>query len=95
MEVEVGDRVRIYMLNVGPNDVSSTHVIGAIFDRVWYEGNLKNEMHGMQTVLLGSSNGAVLEFIVSEEGHYVLVDHEMADMQKGAAGLFIAKPKSK
>ncbi len=95
MEVEVGDRVRIYMLNVGPNDVSSTHIIGAIFDRVWYEGNLQNEMHGMQTVLLGSSNGAVLEFIVSEPGHYVLVDHEMADMQKGAAGIFIAKPKSK
>lgn len=95
MEVEVGDRVRLYMLNVGPNDVSSTHVIGAIFDRVWYEGNLKNEWHGMQTVLLGASNGAVLEFIVAEPGHYVLVDHEMADMQKGAAGLFITKPESK
>lgn len=95
MEVEVGDRVRLYMLNVGPNDVSSAHVIGAIFDRVWYEGNLENEWKGMQTVLLGSSNGAVMEFIVPEPGHYVLVDHEMADMQLGAMGLFIAKPKSK
>lgn len=94
MEVEVGDRVRLYMLNVGPNDVSSAHVIGGIFDRVYYEGNLKNEWHGMQTVLLGASNGAVMEFIVSEPGQYVLVDHEMADMQKGAAGVFIAKPKS-
>lgn len=94
MEVEVGDRVRLYMLNVGPNDVSSTHVIGGIFDRVWYEGNLKNEWRGMQTVLLGASNGAVMEFIVSEPGEYVLVDHEMADMQKGAAGKFIAKPKA-
>ncbi len=94
MEVEVGDRVRLYMLNVGPNDVSSAHVIGGIFDRVYYEGNLKNEWHGMQTVLLGASNGAVMEFIVSEPGEYVLVDHEMADMQKGAAGVFIAKPKS-
>ena len=94
MEVEVGDRVRLYMLNVGPNDVSSAHVIGAIFDRVWYEGNLENEWKGMQTVLLGSSNGAVMEFIVPEPGHYVLVDHEMADMQLGAKGLFIAKPKS-
>lgn len=94
IEVEVGDRVRLYMLNVGPNDVSSAHVIGAIFDRVWYEGNLENEWKGMQTVLLGSSNGAVMEFIVPEPGHYVLVDHEMADMQLGAKGLFIAKPKS-
>jgi hypothetical protein len=45
---------------VGPNDQASTHVIGAIFDRVWYEGNPRNEMRGMQTVLIGSSNGAVL-----------------------------------
>lgn len=88
-EVAKGDRVRLYMLNVGPNDVASTHVIGAIFDRVWYEGNLENEWRGMQTVLLGASNGAVMEFIVPEDGHYVLVDHEMADAEKGAKGLIV------
>jgi len=92
--VEKGDRVRLYMLNVGPSDVASTHVIGAIFDRVWYEGNLENEWRGMQTVLLGASNGAVMEFIVPEEGHYVLVDHEMADAEKGAKGLIITKSES-
>ena len=57
---KVGERVRLYFHNVGPNDQSSTHVIGAIFDRVWYEGNPKNEWRGMQTALIGSSNGAVL-----------------------------------
>lgn len=93
--VEKGDRVRLYMLNVGPTDVASTHVIGAIFDRVWYEGNLENEWRGMQTVLLGASNGAVMEFIVPEEGHYVLVDHEMADAEKGAKGLIITEKESK
>lgn len=90
LEVEVGDRVRMYLLNAGPNDVSSMHVIGAIFDRVWYEGNLENEWRGMQTVLLGASNGAVVEFVVPEEGHYVIVDHEMADAMKGAQGLILA-----
>lgn len=91
LKVSKGDRVRLYMLNVGPTDVASTHVIGAIFDRVWYEGNLENEWRGMQTVLLGASNGAVMEFIVPEDGHYVLVDHEMADAEKGAKGLIIAE----
>ena len=91
LQVNKGDRIRLYMLNVGPTDVASTHVIGAIFDRVWYEGNLKNEWRGMQTVLLGASNGAVMEFIVPEKGHYVLVDHEMADAEKGAKGLIIAE----
>lgn len=88
--VEKGDRVRMYILNVGPTDVSSNHVIGAIFDRVWYEGNPKNEFRGMQTVLLGASNGAVVEWIVPEEGLYVLVDHEFADASKGAAANIIA-----
>lgn len=94
LKVEKGDRVRLYMLNVGPNDVSSIHVIGAIFDRVWYEGSIENEWRGMQTVLLGASNGAVMEFIVPEDGHYVLVDHEMADAEKGAKGLIITEQKS-
>jgi len=87
---KVGERVRLYFHNVGPNDPSSAHVIGAIFDRVWFEGNPKNEMRGMQTALIGSSNGAVLEFIVPEEGRYVLVDHEFADASKGAIGQIVA-----
>ena len=61
-------------------------MIGAIFDRVFYEGNPMNDWRGMQTVVLGASNGAVVEFIAPEEGDYILVDHEFADAQKGAVG---------
>jgi nitrite reductase (NO-forming) len=94
LTARAGERVRLYFHNVGPNDQSSTHVIGAIFDRVWYEGNPRNEWRGMQTALIGSSNGAVLEFIVPEEGRYVLVDHEFADASKGAIGQILALSKS-
>lgn len=90
LTAEVGDRVRYYVQNVGPNDTSSMHVIGAIFDRVYYEGNLANQSQGMQTVLLGASNGAVLEYIVPEPGAYILVDHEFADAMKGAMGKLVA-----
>jgi len=81
-----GERVRLYVLNVGPTDTSSFHVVGAIFDRVYYEGNPANDWRGLQTVLLGASNGAVVEFVVPEDGDYILVDHEFADAQKGAVG---------
>ena len=47
----------------------------------------------MQTVLLGASNSAVMEFIVPEAGSYTLVDHEFADVERGAAGLLIAAPR--
>lgn len=90
LTADVGDRVRYYVHNVGPSDTSSMHVIGAIFDRVYYEGNLNNQSQGMQTVLLGASNGAVLEYIVPEPGAYILVDHEFADAMKGAMGKLVA-----
>ena len=47
-----GERVRLYVLNVGPSKTSSFHVVGTIFDRVWMDGNPDNQFRGMQTVLL-------------------------------------------
>jgi nitrite reductase (NO-forming) len=90
LTADVGDRVRYYVHNVGPNDTSSIHVIGTIFDRVFYEGNARNDSRGMQTVLLGASNGAVVEYIVPEPGNYIIVDHEFADAMKGAVGVLKA-----
>ncbi len=91
-----GERVRIYFHNVGPSDTSSFHVVGAIFDRVFYEGNPRNDSAGLQTVLFGASNGGVLELIAPEEGDYILVDHEFADAQRGAVGyLHVRSPEGR
>ncbi|MGE0638979.1 MAG: multicopper oxidase domain-containing protein [Thermoanaerobaculia bacterium] len=90
LQANAGERIRLYVLNVGPSGTASIHMVGVIFDRIWYEGNPANQMRGMQTVLLGASNGAVVEFVVPERGDYILVDHEFADAQKGAVGLLKA-----
>src|SRR5262249_14911306 len=82
-----GDGVRLYVLNVGPSKTSSFHVVGTIFDRVWFEGNPENQFRGMQTVLLGSSNSATVEFVIPEEGSYIMVDHHFANASQGAIGL--------
>jgi nitrite reductase (NO-forming) len=89
---EPGERVRLYLLNAGPTGTWSAHVIGAIFDHVYYEGTPANHWQAMQTVLLGASNGAVAEFIIPEAGQYVLVDHEMADAYLGAYGYITTTP---
>lgn len=81
-----GERVRLYLVNAGPNGTSSFHVIGTIFDRVWLDGDPANQLRGMQTVLLGASSGAVVEFVVPEAGVYTFVDHEFADAESGATG---------
>ena len=88
-----GERVRLFVMNVGPSNTSSFHVVGTIFDRVWIEGNPDNQLRGMQTVLLGSSSGAIVEFIVPEAGSYVMVDHHFANASQGAIGLIAAGGK--
>jgi len=82
-----GERVRLFVLNVGPSKTSSFHVVGTIFDRVWMDGNPDNQFRGMQTVLLGSSNSAIVEFMIPEEGSYIMVDHHFANASQGAIGL--------
>ncbi|HET8864821.1 MAG TPA: multicopper oxidase domain-containing protein [Gracilimonas sp.] len=92
LEANEGDRVRIHFSNNGPSGISSFHIIGALFDRVWLNGHPFNEMRGMQTVLLGASGSATIDFIVPEEGEYTLIDHEFADAEKGATGTLKAGP---
>ena len=92
-----GERVRLHVLNVGPSKTSSFHVVGTIFDRVWFEGNPDNQFRGMQTVLLGSSNAATVEFLIPEAGSYIMVDHHFANASQGAIGLIstTVKPETK
>ena len=85
-----GERLRLFLLNVGPSNTSSFHVVGTIFDRVWLEGNPDNQLRGAQTVLLGSSNSAIVEFVVPEAGTYTMVDHHFANASQGAVGLIAA-----
>ncbi len=94
LEAKPGERVRLYVLNVGPNGTSSFHVVGTLFDRVWLDGNPQNEERGLQTVLLGSSNGAIVEFVIPEAGTYTFVDHEFADVELGAVGQIVAKSEA-
>ena len=85
-----GERVRLYVLNVGPSNTSSFHVVGTLFDRVWMDGNPDNQFRGMQTVLLGSSSSAIVEFRIPEKGKYVMVDHHFANASQGAIGVIDA-----
>lgn len=83
----VGETVRLYVGNGGPNLVSSFHVIGEIFDRVHVEGgNLTNE--NVQTTLIPAGGAAIIEFKVEVPGTFILVDHSIfRAFNKGALGM--------
>jgi nitrite reductase (NO-forming) len=93
LSAKAGERVRLFVLNVGPSRTSSFHVVGTILDRVWFEGNPDNQFRGMQTVLLGSSNSAIVEFMIPEAGSYIMVDHHFANASQGAVGLISTEAK--
>jgi nitrite reductase (NO-forming) len=88
MSAEVGDTVRFYVGNGGVNLVSSFHVIGEIFDRVYREGDLISPpAEGLQTTLIPAGGAAMIEFKVDFPGNYVLVDHALARVDRGAWGV--------
>lgn len=76
MNVEVGETVRLFVGNGGPNLVSSFHIIGEIFDKVSVEGgSLINE--NVQTTVIGAGAATMIEFKVNAPGEYLLVDHSI------------------
>ncbi|MCU0788895.1 MAG: c-type cytochrome, partial [Verrucomicrobia bacterium] len=83
----VGERVRLFIGNGGPNLVSSFHVIGEIFDTVYQEGG-DHPSHNVQTTLIPAGGAAIVEFKVEVPGTYVLVDHSIfRAFNKGALGM--------
>jgi FtsP/CotA-like multicopper oxidase with cupredoxin domain len=84
IDVKVGEKVRMYVLNAGPSIWSAFHVIGTVFDRTVIEGTVG---HDAQTVDLAPSQGGWVEFTLDEEGGYPFVTHAFGDMVKGALGV--------
>jgi nitrite reductase (NO-forming) len=90
-QVDLGDRIRIFVMNAGPNRGSAFHVVGAIFDAVYPSGNPQEVLHGIQTWDVPVGGGAVFETSfdpgMSGEGTYAFVTHAFADATKGAIGI--------
>lgn len=87
LEAKVGETVRLYVGNGGPNLVSSFHVIGEIFDKVYPEGGTRFQ-ENVQTTLIPSGGAAIVEYRVEAPGTYVLVDHSIfRAFNKGALGM--------
>ncbi len=88
--VAVGEPLRIYVVNAGPNRVSSFHVVGGIFERVYLDASTSTPLAGVQTVMVPVGGGAIFETRLREAGTYPFVTHAFADATKGAIGMFEA-----
>ena len=74
--------------------MSSWHIIGEIFDKVWSEGSLTTPpLENVQTTLVPAAGSSVVEFTVEVPGTYISVDHSIFRIAKGALGLLKVKGK--
>ncbi|HFC6352037.1 TPA: copper-containing nitrite reductase [Neisseria elongata] len=91
LKAKVGETVRMYVGNGGPNLVSSFHVIGEIFDKVYVEGGkLINE--NVQSTLIPAGGAAMIEFKVDIPGSFTIVDHSIfRAFNKGALGQLVVE----
>ncbi|SBS71603.1 Multicopper oxidase, type 3 [uncultured Mycobacterium sp.] len=86
-----GERVRIWVVNAGPNDSTAFHVVGGQFDTVYREGawvlRPTDGSGGAQVLDLGPAQGGFVELGFDQPGHYPFVDHDMRHGENGAHGL--------
>jgi nitrite reductase (NO-forming) len=91
LAANVGERVRVWVLDAGPNTSSSFHIVGGQFDTMYLEGGYRlrpGDPGGAQALGLQPAQGGFVEVVFPEAGDYPFVTHRMSDAEKGARGVF-------
>ena len=103
LQAKVGETVRLFVGDAGPNETSSLHMVGEIFTKEYQLGSMSAPLTGVQTASVPPGGAAMLELTATAPGNFALMDHAMARMAKGlmanlavtgtdAAKLMIAGP---
>ncbi|HJR15857.1 MAG TPA: multicopper oxidase domain-containing protein [Gemmatimonadales bacterium] len=87
VDVQPMEPLRLYVVNAGPNRISSFHVVGGMFDRVYEGSPSAGPTIGVQTVNIPVGGGNIFELRLREPGDYPFVTHAFADATKGGVGV--------
>lgn len=94
IRIEPGRRYRAWVLDAGPSENSSFHIVGTVFDTVYKEGSYLlrpgESRGGSQALDLQPAQGGFVEFTMDEAGLYLIVTHKFSNVGKGALGVFQA-----
>lgn len=94
LHADVGDKVRLFVGNIGPNLISSFHVIGEVFDKVYGEAGSQITQTDVQTTLIPAGGASIVEFKTPVPGTYTLVDHSIfRAFNKGCVGQLVVSGK--
>ncbi len=87
LQAQPNELIRLWVLNAGPTLTNAFHVIGALFDHVFVDGNPTSAMNGLQTWNIAPGGGAMFELKIPDEGLYPFVTHSFAYTGRGAVGV--------
>lgn len=91
IRVKRGDRVRFYVLAVGPTASCAFHVVGEQFDTVYLGAPPANAIHGVQTFQVPAGGGMIFELLADVPGEFPFVNHAFGHGQKGAIGVLLVE----
>ncbi len=93
LQMRVGERARIYMVNEGLNLDSNFHPIGSHWDAVWPEAathEVNEPIRGSQSTLVVAGGGTVVDVVGYVPSTILLVDHALVrTFYKGALGQIV------
>jgi nitrite reductase (NO-forming) len=87
LQARPNELIRLWVLNAGPTLTNAFHVIGALFDHVYADGNPTSRLNGLQTYNIAPGAGAMFELRIPDEGLYPFVTHSFAYTGRGAVGV--------
>lgn len=87
LTAKAGERIRLFLGNGGVSRVSSFHIIGEIFSKVWPEASTAAPARNIQTTLIPAGGASVVELHLDVPGKYVLVDHALSRIDRGGWGI--------
>jgi plastocyanin len=87
LQARPNELIRLWVMNAGPTLTNAFHVIGALFDHVYPDGNPTNQLNGVQTWNVPPGGGTMFELRIPDEGSYPFVTHSFAYTGLGAVGL--------
>ncbi|AGF72221.1 multicopper oxidase domain-containing protein [Corynebacterium halotolerans] len=96
LEIGVGESARFWVLNAGPDNPLSFHIVGEIFDTVFTEGRYTirdglAQSTGAQVLPLVPAQAGFVEVTFDEPGTYTFVNHVMTDAEKGQHGRIVVE----
>jgi nitrite reductase (NO-forming) len=89
LPVQPNQLVRLYILNAGPSEWSAFHVIGALMNTTYIDGDPANAEYGLQTLNIPPSGGAVVDMYFQDPGgKNPFVTHQFEFVPLGDEGMF-------